>query len=380
MTDGEYVKTGQEVRDRRIEPRRARVLRVGYPEPHAAGTTNEGRRKHLIGYYIHHHGSGHLSRARSICANLRSPVTALTSLDLADPTQFDEVVRLPRDDQGSGHRDTTANGAMHWVPHHDEGLRLRMSLIAQWVAEARPAAVVVDVSVEVAAFVRLLGVPVIVIAMPGARTDTPHDLVYRMADHILAAWPAELAEPDWLRPHRHKTTYVGGISRFDGRDPDTSDNDGDPTVLVLAGTGGTFVGIDAVAECGKTVPDFRWRTLGVAGGPWADDPWPAICAADVVVTHAGQNCIADVAVAARPAIVIPQHRPFGEQLATADVLARHGLATVVTHWPQPRSWPALLGAASVHDRRRWERWRTRGAALRAAQTIERVADRHAVGG
>ena len=48
---------------------------------------------------------------------------------------------------------------------------------------------VVDVSVEVAILVRLLGVPVVVMAMPGDRIDAPHDLVYQAADHILAAWP-----------------------------------------------------------------------------------------------------------------------------------------------------------------------------------------------
>ena len=35
----------------------------------------------MIGYYIHHHGAGHLNRAISIGAHLRQPVVALTSLD-----------------------------------------------------------------------------------------------------------------------------------------------------------------------------------------------------------------------------------------------------------------------------------------------------------
>ena len=93
-----------------------------------------------------------------------------------------------------------------------------MRLIAQWVAATRPAAVVIDVSVEVATYIRLLGVPVIVVAGPGERTDAPHLLVYRLADHIVAAWPRELHEPSWLRSYADKTSYVGGISRFDGQE------------------------------------------------------------------------------------------------------------------------------------------------------------------
>ena len=83
-----------------------------------------------------------------------------------------------------------------------------------------PAAVVIDVSVEVAIYVRLLGVPVIVVAVAGERTDAPHLLIHRLADHIVAAWPPELHEPSWLRSYADKTSYVGGISRFDGREPE----------------------------------------------------------------------------------------------------------------------------------------------------------------
>ena len=120
----------------------------------------------MIGYYIHHHGLGHLSRATSICAQLHLPVTALTSLNVPDPHPFAAVLKLPRDDEGTLVADPTAHGAFHWAPHHDTGLMDRMRLIAQWVAATRPAAVVIDVSVEVATYIRLLGVPVIVV---GAR-------------------------------------------------------------------------------------------------------------------------------------------------------------------------------------------------------------------
>ena len=93
-----------------------------------------------------------------------------------------------------------------------------MALITRWIEVTRPAAIVVDVSVEVALFVRLLGVPVIVMAMPGERTDAPHASVHQIADHIIAAWPRELYEPEWLRAYAAKTSYVGGISRFVGHE------------------------------------------------------------------------------------------------------------------------------------------------------------------
>ena len=46
----------------------------------------------MIGYYVHHHGSGHLNRATSICAQLRHPAVALTSLDIPRPHPFATVL------------------------------------------------------------------------------------------------------------------------------------------------------------------------------------------------------------------------------------------------------------------------------------------------
>jgi hypothetical protein len=331
----------------------------------------------VIGYYIHHQGRGHLNRAATICAHLRQPVTALTSLALSAPHSFAEVVQLPRDDQADNAVDAAGNGALHWAPIHDDGLRERMAMIADWVARVRPTVVVSDVSVEVACLVRLLGIPVVVMAMPGQRDDPPHELAYRLADHIVAAWPTDVDEPPWLRPHRHKTSYVGGISRFDGRRRGPAPEDGPARVLAMFGAGGSNVDAQSIAGARDALAEVQWNSLGAAGGRWADDPWEELCAADVVVTHAGQSSVADVAAAGRPAIVIADDRPFGEQHATAAVLARERLAVVVPRWPEPSTWSGLIAQASSGGGARWRRWQTSGAAGRAAAAIERVAARHA---
>lgn len=131
----------------------------------------------------------HLARAMSICAQLRCPSTALSSLDIPAPHPFAATVKLPRDDQAEQAVEPTAHGALHWAPHRNSGFRARMDKFARWVADAQPAAVATDVSVEIATFARLLGVPVIVVALPGKRVDAPHVLAHRLADHIIAAWP-----------------------------------------------------------------------------------------------------------------------------------------------------------------------------------------------
>jgi UDP-N-acetylglucosamine:LPS N-acetylglucosamine transferase len=97
------------------------------------------------------------------------------------------------------------------------------------------------------------------------------------------------------------------------------------------------------------------------------------CAADVVITHAGQNCVADIAAARRPAIVLPQVRPFNEQYITADTLRSHGLAVATSGWPDANAWRSLIGQAQASDPSRWHRWHTAGAAARAAEAIETPA-------
>ncbi|OBB93131.1 glycosyltransferase [Mycobacterium sp. 852002-40037_SCH5390672] len=288
-------------------------------------------------------------------------------------------MRLPRDDEGPRPHEATAHGALHWAPHHDAGFSARMDGIARWVSEARPEALVVDVSVEVAVFVRLLGVPVIVMALPGNRVDAPHVLVHRLADHIVAAWPRALCQPSWLRQWEQKTSYVGGISRFEGRDrPDNESESSaratpldETRVVVLSGAGDALGA--SLQDCAAPHSALSWTTLG--GSSWKHDPWAEIRAADVVVTHAGQGCIADVAAARRRAIVIPRSRPFDEQQATARALQRHRLAVVAHGLPDPRAWPALLANATATDPHRWRRWEVDGAANRAADAIESTARR-----
>jgi glycosyl transferase family 28 len=226
----------------------------------------------------------------------------------------------------------------------------------------------VDVSVEVAVLARTMGVPVVVVAMRGDRLDPAHTLGYDLADALLAPWPATLPEPDWPRRWRDKTRHVGGFSRYDGRDRAATRP---RRVAVLLGAGGTDDTMDLDAAVTAT-PDWTWDVLG-ARGRWDTDPWPTLCAAEVVVTHAGQNAVAEVAAARRPAIVVPQDRPFGEQAATAAALHRGGLAVVRSSWPRPTEWAGCLTAARDRDGSAWATWAPGDGARRAADVIEEFA-------
>ena len=167
--------------------------------------------------------------------------------------------------------------------------------------------------------------------------------------------------------------HVGGLSRFADRPPPVPPRRGRRRVLVLQGSGGTGVTGTDLARAAAATPDWEWRRIGP--GAWCDDPWPALCSADVVVTHAGLGALADVAAAGRAAVVIPENRPHGEQHATARALSTAGLAVTAERWPEAAQWPELLARALDHGGQGWQRWETHGAARRAARVIETVAGR-----
>ncbi|MDF2492882.1 MAG: hypothetical protein K0Q58_1460, partial [Microbacterium sp.] len=82
----------------------------------------------MIGYYVHHHGRGHLHRATAIAAALGIPVTGLSSLPRPAEWTGDWIeLPLDLDDRGPDAPDVTAGGRLHWVPLGVDGLRERMA-------------------------------------------------------------------------------------------------------------------------------------------------------------------------------------------------------------------------------------------------------------
>lgn len=335
----------------------------------------------VIGWYVHHQGRGHLSRFLAIRPHLDADVVCFSTLErpdgLPDGTTW---IRLDRDDrpevdsaglaQDPSAAEPTAAGLLHWAPLAHHGHRSRLGRIAVEALRQHIAAFVVDVSVEVTLFVRLLGIPVVLVAQPGRRDDDAHRLGYRAATRILAPWPEGLIDEP-VFPDGANVVLTGGISRFDGRErPIGTARAG---VVVLLGAGGGDVDDDQLEGLAAAVPSRLVTVLG-AGRGWHDDVWDDLTGAGVVVAWAGQGSVADVAAAGAPAVFIPQARPFDEQRVTADALHRARLAAVEPDWPDAWDWPEVLDRA-VAASGDWSSWQTTGAAGRAADAIADVAAR-----
>ncbi len=316
-----------------------------------------------IAYYAHHQGHGHLHRASAVARAMPEGLDGYSTHDRPNGWNG-SWTRLPDDSGAPADPRRSAGGALHYAPLGHPGFDARMRQLAASLTETAPAALVADVSVEVAVLGRLLGVPVVTVALPGTRVDPPHRLGYAVSDLVVGPWPeaaAALLESDGAGP---RPVAVGAISRFPvttGQVPVE-----ERRVLVLAGSGGTDVTDERVDDAVHATPSWDWTSLSPRH--WVEDPWPLLQGAGVVVSHCGQNAVAEIAAARRPAVLVPQERPFGEQRQMARVLRDLGMpAVVLDAWPEPHRWDRLLKEAAELDGAGWALWNDgRGAERFAA--------------
>ena len=341
-----------------------------------------------IGYYVHHQGAGHWQRACRLAAAMERPCTLIGTL-----AEFDRggapgaVLDLPDDrlpEGGFDGRDGAATRpvAFHYAPLGLPGLRRRMAAIAAWIAEADPVLMVVDVSVEVALFARLMSVPVLMVRLAGTRDDQPHLEAFRSAERLIAPFPQELdgaALPAWVRDKTHYAGFLGASTR-PGPAPAP-----DGPIVVVFGRGGTGGDAAALAAAARAVPERAWHVLGPVNGLPVDPPpnlhlhgWvaeigPHLARAALVVGGAGDGVVAAVAAAGRRFVCLPEPRAFGEQTEKAAALERLGAAVVRPSWPEAAAWPAVVRAGLALDPAVIAALHDPDAVPRLAAAIERIA-------
>ncbi len=322
-----------------------------------------------VGYYVHHHGLGHLTRYRAIRDAASFPVHPISELaEIGDdrcgrvlPSDVDS--RATNVDPNSASErpvDPTAGGTLHWAPLTSATGAGRLARFVDWLDELRPAGIVVDVSVEAALTCRLGGFPTVVVRQHGRRTDTAHELAYRQATRLVAPWPSRLEHPgtpDWVLA---KTDHVGFVWGTEHDVPHLASQFVEPgpdDVVVLWGAGGGHLDHDAVRTLGAAVPggtvflagscfaDTRaqWEDNVVALG-WVERPEILLAGRPTVVASAGNNTIAAAARFGCPLVVVPQERPFDEQVEHARRLDAIGAAAVVQD-PNGATWERLVDVA-----------------------------------
>ena len=179
-----------------------------------------------IGYYAHHHGSGHCRQIDKLAALLpiqkRQQLTVFTSLapEAYAFSTIDEqqIVRLYPEDE---HIDDVLKGragkywqpaSLHYSPIGNADIQKRSHQILNTIVQRDIDLMIIDVSVEVAMLCRTASIPYLYVRLPGLRDDTPHLEAFAGALALLAPYPQAIEAamtPSWVC---QKTVYLDFIN------------------------------------------------------------------------------------------------------------------------------------------------------------------------
>ena len=336
-----------------------------------------------IGYYAHHHGSGHCRQADKLAAllpvNLRKHFIVFTSL-AADTYPFttvaeEQIVRLTPEDEREDNVLLGRAGeywqpeSLHYSPVGNSDIQTRSWQIISGIKEYKIDLMIVDVSVEVAMLCRVASVPYLYVRLAGIRDDTPHFNAFAGALALLAPYPKALEAhktKDWLK---QKTLYLDFLAGENSKPIHyydflallknlLADNDANLSlngkidlasnteqkqkiITVIKGYGGHEAIDDKLPELRILQPDALIISLGpiakdkrsyVDIAMQVPDVSPFIAHSDLLIMACGLNGIAQAYHHDTPLVVLPDQRPHREQEVMAEALIAQGRAMSWQHF------------------------------------------------
>lgn len=314
--------------------------------------------KSTIFYFVHAHGNGHRATFNLLYPALSMffKVIAITTnseitsyLHSKHDVQVLELpAKYPADYEIPAH---TFSKAFEVTPYVIEAAG-RAKVVAEAIEHYRPKAFYCDGVPELAIMVRGMGVPVVLVHLPGNIIDDPTQVfAHELADHIIAHFPYSLEQANYK--YATKTYYSGYLSQYAGCSWKESQLSDTKNVTVLLGydnydlsvlrnitedqnTFFTIIGNKQTFDLGKNclqlgrVEDISHAIIG-----------------DVVVSAAGQNTVAELLSLGKRLILLPESRPYDEQMIHANVLANQNVALLADETFSVEQWQHLLQKAKA---------------------------------
>ena len=273
----------------------------------------------MIGYYVHHHGqrppAPRAGRRRAPGGARRRGRPGSRPLPRPDGLAGRLGAARPRRRRPDPAVDARRRRPLHWAPLGDAGLRSRMAALSALARAARPPAWSSSTSrSRWLLLARLHGVPAVVggaARRPRPTTRTVAGATRSPTRSSASGPPAPTGmaapAPARRRPRpgaagRRASRGFAAVARRPGRPRGPTPGRASPVLLRVRG------GHDVDARR-RTPPPGRRPPTGT--GPCSAAPRHlgrrpvgVLAAADVVVTHAGQNALAEVPRRARPAVVV----------------------------------------------------------------------------
>ncbi|GAB3753771.1 hypothetical protein GCM10028817_19520 [Spirosoma pomorum] len=228
----------------------------------------------------------------------------------------------------------------------------RAKALAEAIERYQPKAFYCDGVPELAIMVRGMGVPVVVVHLPGNVMNDPTQVfAHELADYIVAHFPASLEQANY--PFAAKTYYSGYMSQYAGRGLAQRNRPDSSNVTILLGYDNYDVSVLKNITNDQNTQftiignkqDYTLNKNCTLLGP-VKDIREAI-AGDVVISAAGQNTIAELLSLGKRLVLLPEPRPYDEQAVHATVLATQRIALLAEETFSAEQWQNVLQKANV---------------------------------
>lgn len=315
-------------------------------------------KKTTIFYFVHAHGNGHKATFNLLYPALSvffEVIAITTNNEITTYLHKKHVVQVlelpPKYPAGYEIKEHTFSKAFEVTPYAIEPAG-RARALAEAIERYKPKAFYCDGVPELAIMVRGMGVPVVLVHLPGnVMSDPTQVFAHELADHIVAHFPSSVEQANY--PFASKTYYSGYMSQYAGRDLKPSNQSDIRNITILLGydnydesvlknitkdqnTQFTIIGnkrdydLDKNCKLLGHVKDIKEAITG-----------------EVVISAAGQNTIAELLSLGKRLILLPEPRPYDEQVVHANVLANQNVALLAQETFSAEQWKNVLHKAKA---------------------------------
>ena len=312
--------------------------------------------KPTLFYFVHAHGNGHkatfhlLYPALSVFFNVIAVTTnKAVTIHLKNRYQVEVLELPPKYPPAYEIPEHTFSKAFEVTPYSLAAAK-RSKVLANAILWYQPKALYCDGVPELAIIVRGMGVPVVLVHLPGNKKGDPTQVfAYELADHIVAHFPHSLEQPNYR--YTSKTCYSGYMSKYSY--PEMTQGTHATTHRVTVILGYDNYDLTVLKNITKD-PETQFTIIGnkkhydlgenclLLGQ--VDDIRQSI-AGDVVISAAGQNTIAELLSLGKRMILLPEPRPYDEQTVHANVLADKQIALLAKEDFSATQWQELIEQA-----------------------------------
>ncbi|AMR32561.1 hypothetical protein A0256_14575 [Mucilaginibacter sp. PAMC 26640] len=312
--------------------------------------------KSSIFYFVHAHGNGHKATFHMLYPVLSAffeVIVITTNNEITSYLHERYDVRVlelpPKYPEGYKIPEHTFSKAFEVTPYAIEPAARGLT-VAQAIARYKPKAFYCDGVPELAIMVRGMGVPVVLVHLPGnIMTDPTQVFAHELADHIVAHFPSFLEQGSYK--YTSKTYYSGYMSQYAEKGWGQTRCTPDRHVTIVLGydnyeesvlqritkdqdTEFTIIGNKREYDLNKNckmlgrIKDIREVITG-----------------KVVISAAGQNTIAELLSLGKSIIMLPEDRPYDEQVVHANVLAERNVALLAHENFSAEQWQQVVQQA-----------------------------------